>query len=295
MKPIILIPAYNPDEKLITLVEKLESKNLQIMVVNDGSKQECLHIFDKLENNFRCEVWDHDQNKGKGAALKTGIQYIVENYPECSGCITADADGQHTPEDILRMADALNKNPDAFILGSRDFNDDNIPFKSKWGNKITSFVYLLTTGKHCGDTQTGLRGIPNKFFETCLQVPGEKYEYEMNLLMEMAYSGTPLISVPIDTIYLEDNKSSHFHPVKDSIRIYYNIFKYCLTSKASSIIEVALFTILVSLITRKDIFIIFLVTLTARLIGKLVKSSIKKHMVFHSKSQHHTRIRTTYL
>lgn len=226
IKPIVIMPALDPDEKLITLVADLKKMDLQIVIINDGSGQEYVNIFKTLKSQYQCEVFVNAKNMGKGAALKNGIQYAALNYPEACGYVTADADGQHTAEDILKVADSLEKNPDKFILGVRDFNEKNIPFKSKWGNRITSFIFLLSTGKRCTDTQTGLRGIPVKFTEISLAVPGNRYEYEMNLLLEMERQGIPFVYEPIATIYLKDNKSSHFNPLKDSIIIYLNILKY---------------------------------------------------------------------
>ncbi len=235
MKPIVIIPAYNPDEKLIDLVVKLQNMDMQIIVVNDGSKTECRYIFEALKDNFVCEICTHEKNMGKGAALKTGIRYAAKNYPESCGYVTADADGQHAAKDIFRVADSLEKHPASFVLGTRDFHDKNIPFKSRWGNRITSFVFLLTSGKKCADTQTGLRGIPSEFLNNCLSIPGNNYEYEMNTLLKIAHDGRQFISVPIETIYLDDNKSSHFNPVKDSVRIYTNIVRYSFNLKTHKI------------------------------------------------------------
>src|SRR5665648_25315 len=202
MKPVVIIPAFNPDEKLIDLVEKLMKMEFQIIVVNDGSGQECRHVFDAVKVRYKCDLCNHSENMGKGASLKTGIRYAAVNYPECSGYITADADGQHSPEDILKVANSLENNPGEFTLGTRDFSEKGIPLKSFLGNRITSFVYLLSTGKRCEDTQTGLRGIPRKFTTLCLSIPGERYEYEMNLLLKIGRSSIPFIEVAISTIYL---------------------------------------------------------------------------------------------
>lgn len=229
MKPIVIIPAYNPDNKLIRLVEELEMLGEHVLIVDDGSSKKCRSVFEELENRYKCEIKHHGINKGKGAALKTGIRYAAEHYPDCIGYITADADGQHTPEDIIKISETLQNDMYSFVLGTRNFNDKGIPFKSRWGNKITSIVFFLTTGKKCLDTQTGLRGIPSRLFMACLSIPGNRYEYEMNMLMNFAYKGNTFVSVPIETIYLENNKSSHFHPLKDSVRIYMNIFRYSFT------------------------------------------------------------------
>jgi len=282
MKPVVIIPTFNPDEKLIDLVEKLTKMEFQIIVVNDGSGQECQLIFDAIKVKYRCDLCNHSENIGKGAALKTGIQYAYTNYPECSGYITADADGQHSPEDILNIANSLEMNPDCLILGTRDFRKNGIPLHNICGNRITSLVYFLSTGKKCRDTQTGLRGIPRKFTELCLSVPGDKYEYEMNLLMTMGNMVIPFIEVPIAAIYLEKNKSSHFNPVKDSIIIYLNIFKYSFSSFSTAVIDVSLFTILVHFVFGSGHLGILEATVAARLVAGGVNFLINKHWVFQS-------------
>jgi glycosyltransferase involved in cell wall biosynthesis len=283
MKPIVIIPALNPDEKLITLVENLNKTNLKIVIVNDGSGPEYNNIFETLKSQLFCEVCVHPKNMGKGAALKTGMQYAALNYPEACGYVTADADGQHTAEDILKVANSLEKNPDKYVLGSRDFNEKSIPFKSRWGNRITSFVFLFSTGKRCDDTQTGLRGIPRKYTEICFAVPGNRYEYEMNLLLEMVRQGIPLVYEPIATIYLEGNQSSHFNPVKDSIIIYLNILKYSLSSLISALTDLSLFTVFANLIFGVGSAGILAATVLARLISGGVNYTCNKYWVFESK------------
>src|SRR5665648_22329 len=197
MKPVVIIPAFNPDEKLIDLVEKLTKMEFQIIAVNDGSGQEYWHIFDTIKARYQCDLCNHSENMGKGAALKTGIQYADVNYPECSGYITADADGQHSPEDMLSVANSLEMNPDGLVLGTRNFSKNGIPLKSICGNRITSLVFFLSTGKKCRDTQTGLRGIPRKFTELSLSISGDKYEYEMNMLLIMGHMGITLSLIHI--------------------------------------------------------------------------------------------------
>lgn len=285
MKPIVIIPALNPDGKLITLVEDLKKMFLQIVIINDGSGPECAVIFDTLKFKYQCEVCVHPENMGKGGALKTGIQYAARRYPEACGYVTADADGQHAAEDILQVANALEKNPGNLVLGTRDFKEKNIPFKSRWGNRITSLIFLLSTGRRCADTQTGLRGIPRQFTEICLAVPGNRYEYEMNLLLAMQRKGIPLLCVPIATIYLEGNRSSHFNPVKDSIIIYLNILKYSLSSLISALTDLSLFTVFANLIFGTGYAGILAATVGARLISGGVNFSFNKYWVFQSKKR----------
>jgi hypothetical protein len=213
---------------------------------------------------------------GKGAALKTGFRYAAYTYPDCIGYVTADADGQHTVEDILRVAEFLKKHPEKLILGKREFSHGNVPARSAWGNRITSFIYLLNTGRRCEDTQTGLRGIPSIYVDLCLSIAGDKYEYEMNMLLEMGRKEIPFKYVPIETIYIDGNASSHFHPVRDSVRIYLNIFKYSLSSLLSAIADILLFTLLVSIFFGKTTVGVLEATVIARVISGCVNFSFNK-------------------
>lgn len=286
MKPVIIIPALNPDEKLIALVENLNAAGLQVIVVNDGSEDSCSGVFDAIRNKLHCDVRCHLNNLGKGAALKTGIRYASAKYPECPGYVTADADGQHAAEDIIKVAHMLDKNPYSIILGARNFKGKNIPFKSKWGNRITSFVFLLSTGQRCPDTQTGLRGIPRSFTEICLSTSGDRFEYEMSLLLKCGKTGIPFMNIPISTIYIEGNRSSHFSPVRDSVAIYFNIFKYSFSSLISAAIDLSLFTVFVSFLFGKSSAGILAATFIARCVSGVVNFFLNKHWVFQSKSGH---------
>ncbi len=294
MKPVIIIPALNPDEKLIILVGKLKNAGLPVVVIDDGSQKNSAIIFEILKTQHNCEICTHPRNMGKGAALKTGIQFASTKYPKCIGYVTADADGQHAWEDILKVAEVLENNDKGLILGFRDFHDENIPFKSKWGNRITSWVFLLSTGQKCTDTQTGLRGIPKCYTDLCLHVLGERYEYEMNLLLEVGQKKIPIIYVPIETIYLENNQSSHFQPFRDSVTIYYHILKYSFSSLVSAITDILLFTIFVHLIFGSGVRGILLSTVTARFMSGSINFMLNKHFVFKSKASH-TREARNYL
>jgi len=293
MKPVIIIPAYKPDLKLITLVSRIKyisDEDLYIVIIDDGSGQEYSDIFEKLKSNYRCDLCVHEKNTGKGAALKTGFEYAAKTYPQACGYVTADADGQHAPEDILKVAGALIRDKDHLVLGVRDFHSEIVPFKSKWGNRITSGVFQLSTGLKCADTQTGLRGIPSEYAQFCLAVPGERYEYEMNMLTEMVLKGVPFSYISIKTIYLENNRSSHFHPFRDSVIVYYNILKYILrcglSSLSSSIIDLSLFTIFTRLVFGAGYSGILAATVFARLLSGCFNFMLNKHWVFRSPDSH---------
>jgi glycosyltransferase involved in cell wall biosynthesis len=286
MKPMVIIPALNPDKKLISLVGMLNELDLKTIVINDGSGPEYDNIFDTLVETFGCDLCVHETNSGKGAALKTGIAYAAEKYPDSPGYVTADADGQHAPKDILRVAQALEENPDTFILGTRDFTDPDVPFKSKWGNRITSLAYLLSTGVQCPDTQTGLRGIPGTLTSEMLVIPGDRYEYEMNVLLKIGKNRIPFKEVTIETIYMNGNESSHFHAIRDSARIYLNIFKFSLSSLISAIVDNSIFFLLMEMAFGVTTQGILEATIIARVMSGCVNYMLNKNWVFENKNSH---------
>ena len=227
MKIAALIPAYQPDEKLIVLLKELSQKtDYSIIVVNDGSRKECDPIFKAAEEYST--VISYEVNRGKGAALKTGISYIIENT-DCDGIVTLDADGQHTVSDTQKTVDALEKNPGSFIVGGRAFTG-NVPARSKFGNTVTRLVFKLSTGASVRDTQTGLRAFSRDVIKKLGELNGDRYEYEMNVLLACTKKDIPIHEIPIETIYIEENKSSHFNPLKDSWKIYKLIIKFAIPS-----------------------------------------------------------------
>jgi glycosyltransferase involved in cell wall biosynthesis len=283
---VLLIPAYNPDERLIQLVEELQSLSaggMTILVVDDGTVPSLQWIFEKLRTCYRCECIRHDKNRGKGAALKTGIKHILEKYPNAKGMVSADADLQHLPRDILRIAETLEENPGSFILGSRRFNGKRVPFKSKWGNQITSSVVYLLTGIPNLDTQTGLRGIPSKYAGTCAGIRGDHFEYEMEVLLLMAAKQVPFIKVPVTTVYTEGNRSTSFHAIRDSLLIYRNILKFGASSLISAGLDLVLFALLSTLVFGKTAGGIMAATVAARIGSGLCNFTLNRLLVFKSR------------
>jgi dolichol-phosphate mannosyltransferase len=221
VKIVILIPAYEPDEVLIKYVEDLHKSGFDdVVVVNDGSGQGYQEIFDALEGS--AHVIHHEVNKGKGAALKTGYMWIKENMPSVTGIITADSDGQHRPYDCRKLSRALLRRY-GLLLGTRDFSQPQVPLRSKMGNRITSFMFQLLYRHKVKDTQTGLRAFPISLLDFMTDVWGERFEYEMNVLVECAKNNVPMVPVPIETVYSESPKS-HFHTVKDAYKVYKVLF-----------------------------------------------------------------------
>ncbi|NLM76778.1 MAG: glycosyltransferase [Ruminococcaceae bacterium] len=277
--PAILIPAYKPDDKMIALIRELVGMGFEhIMVVNDGSGLEFEACFAEAEA-LGCHMVRHAVNMGKGRALKTGINEAMLIRWHEQGIITADADGQHLPGDIYRVAQAMQENPAALVLGVRRFTG-KVPIRNRMGNMITRGVFALVNGHGIMDTQTGLRGLPRQHMDLMLALKGERYEYEMNMLLEAKPNDISMVQVPIDTVYIEGNKSSHYNPLVDSVRIYALILRYILSSLFAGIVDYGVFALLISRVPGLLIesFVI------ARLCSSLVNFLINRNIVFRQKA-----------
>lgn len=284
--PIILIPSYRPDQHLIQTVQSLINQSpYQLVIVDDGnSDQEAQAIFDQLGQMDPVSLVHHDHNKGKGAALKTGIAYIQNHFENTPGIVTADADGQHATHDILAVAQALIKNPDQLILGSRQFDQAHVPFKSALGNRVTSAIFRLVTGQSCPDTQTGLRGIPTTEYDAALKVQGDRFEYEMNYLLDAAKRKVIFKTVAIDTIYRDQNSHSHYQPLKDSLKILSIIIKFSLSSWLGALVDMALFFLLIHYVLGHGTNELMLATIIARIASGLVNYYLNVTYVFKTQS-----------
>ncbi|HRX58834.1 MAG TPA: bifunctional glycosyltransferase family 2/GtrA family protein [Eubacteriales bacterium] len=278
---VVVIPAYQPDEKLYRLVLSLhEQTDYDIVIVNDGSAETCRPIFDSLEPYAKILV--HKVNRGKGAAMKTAFSYIYEQYPADEGVVTIDADGQHLPEDIIRVCKAWEKTPEQLVLGSREFTG-NVPFKSRAGNAITRFVFALSTGVKVFDTQTGLRAFGVFRIPMMLEMKGDRYEYEINVLLYATKHRIPIQEVKIATVYIEDNKSSHFNPVRDAWRIYKMILMFVASSLIAMLIDyVAVLSF--SALTKDMAQSLLISVVGARIISSLANYFINCKLVFEHRS-----------
>ena len=226
----VLIPAYQPGGELAALAAELAELGFaEVLVVDDGSDAKCAEVFEKAAAADGCRVLHLGANRGKGAALKAGFAELLAGEPRPAGCVTADADGQHLPADIHKLAAELVNHPDSLILGVRDFLRDDVPSRSKTGNDITRVVFKLLTGRRVSDTQTGLRAIPAAMMRQYGCIAGNRYDFEMNMLIEAARDGADIIETPITTVYHDNNSSSHFNALWDSIRIYAHILRYFVT------------------------------------------------------------------
>ena len=239
---IVVIPAYQPDEKLLKTVAELRQKTAYtLIVVDDGSSPDRQPIFDKLEHDVT--VLHHEVNRGKGAAMKTAFAYIQEHFPGDEGIVTVDADGQHLVPDIVRVSEDWAAHPDALVLGSRRFTG-NVPFKSRAGNAITRQVFRASTGVKVFDTQTGLRAFAVSRVPMMLEMHGDRYEYEINVLLYATRHRVPIREVPIETVYIEENASSHCHPVRDAWRIYKMILMFAASSLVAAVVDYVLVLLL---------------------------------------------------
>ena len=219
---IALIPAYNPDNKLTGVIKGLKDHGYTVVLVNDGSDKTFDYLFDK--SNGADAVVTHSENKGKGIALKTGLSWIYKNCTQPYTVVTVDADGQHLISDTLRVSAAAKRCPSTLIIGSRRLKND-APFRSKSGNFITRVFLNTLTPVKIYDTQSGLRGFTHDLIPVLTKIPGSRYEYEMQMLIDVDREGIPIREVPIEAVYIGDNGTSHFRTVYDSTRLYKVIFR----------------------------------------------------------------------
>ncbi len=217
---LVLIPAYEPDKELITLAERLVDEGFSVLVVDDGSGDRYADIFEAVRQN--ATVLTLSKNRGKGAALKAGMRYIRENMPDCEHFITCDADGQHRVEDVMRVRERLHKG-DHFVLTVRHAKT-KVPLRSKVGNCLSRYVYTLLANRYLTDNQSGLRGFSRIHIDWLIKVEKDNYDYEMNVLYYASKKNIRISTLPIEAIYIGNNESSHFNPIKDTVRIYKSLF-----------------------------------------------------------------------
>ena len=247
MQVVALIPAYNPTEQLVRLVQRLAAADFAaVIVVNDGSAAACDRYFNEIQHIAKVCLLRHAVNLGKGAALKTGMNHACCNVKNLLGVVVVDADGQHLVEDAVKVADVLRQNPESLVMGVRTFNGA-VPLRSKIGNVLTVWIFRVLTGKKLSDTQSGLRGIPNSMFPVLLKLGSNGYEFELDMLLACKYTNRLIVEQPIKTVYLEGNKSSHFNPVIDSMRIYFVLLRFTLAGLLSAAIDYAVFILVFNL------------------------------------------------
>ncbi len=297
----VVIPAYKPDDRLPPYVEALKAAGVgKIVIVDDGSGESFQPLFAQIEQDDVVHIISYAPNAGKGVALKRGMQYVLDHCLQQQYVVTADSDGQHTVKDVLRTAEALAENSDGVLLGSRDFSQPDVPFKSRNGNRITSTVFKLLYGVWVSDTQTGLRGFHREHLPMMTQVKGDRYEYEMNVLIECAHKKLPMRALPIQTVYENNNEGSHFRAVRDSARIYGVIlagfFRFIGASLASFLVDYGLYLLFNMLFKNipamaNAVTFLFLhfvphilcATVVARLLSGVFNFIVNKKFVFNDK------------
>ena len=275
MKRIALIPAYEPANRITPLVKELTDNNFKVIVVNDGSKKKYDKIFDEVKDI--AHLISYKENKGKGYALKKGYSYIKENYDEYI-VVTLDSDNQHTVKDAIKLCDYAEEHKDTLVIGKR-IRNEKTPLRSKIGNAITKLVYTVATGTYIYDTQTGLRAFTNNLMPFCLSIPGNRYEYEMNVLLRASKEQIPIKEIEIETIYYNNNANSHFNTLKDSFRIYKEIIKFSLSSIISFIVDYIAY-IIFNIILKN----VILSNIISHIISSTTNYLINKNIVFNSKN-----------
>lgn len=225
---VVIIPAYKPDQALMEITDKIWEYGCRIIVVDDGSGEEYQQVFESVKDI--CIVLRHTENRGKGAAIKTALSYVKQEIWEHEIIGIMDCDGQHLPEDMMKLFCFAGTHRNALVLGVRTVGKE-MPLQSRLGNRIARAVYRLASGVKVSDTQTGLRAFGSELTEKMLSVEGERYEYEMNVLMDCARAKIPIEEVRISTIYRDrKNSTSHFRKFRDTVRICREVLRFTLSS-----------------------------------------------------------------
>lgn len=270
---IAIIPAYNPTENILELIDRL-SKSMEIVCIDDGSNEECKPLFARIQAMDKVHLLKHPVNKGKGRALKTAFQFCLDELSRAEMVVTVDADGQHKIEDVMKICDEYRATHE-MILGKRDFAGEEIPLRSRIGNGLTQMVFHYLCGIKLSDTQTGLRVYPISILPELLEVGGERYEYETNILLYCHDNDIPFREVPIQTIYENGNESSHFNPITDSLRVYGVILKYLASSLLAVLVDNLIFLLLSGSVSNY-----YVLTYLGRACAAVTNFSINKRIVF---------------
>lgn len=281
--PCVLIPAYKPGPELPGLVRALDARPeiRSVILVDDGSGPDYAAVFDEaVAASPKVELLRHAVNLGKGAALKTGLNHALCEFGDQGVTVTADADGQHLPDDILAVGRDGAAHPGALVLGTRVFDGD-VPLRSRFGNVLTRYVMLAAVGCRLEDTQTGLRAIPPGLAAKLLKVRSTGYEFELDMLVICKQAGIPIRQVPIRTVYLDGNASSHFNPVLDSMRIYFVLLRFAMASVLTACIDYAVFATAVTLDAPLPVG-----QALARCVALAFNYAAVKRLVFYSDQKH---------
>lgn len=288
MNVTAVVPSLNPDEKFLRVVEGLVEVGFEsIILVDDGSREENKIWFERAMEYPQCTLLRHSKNLGKGRALKTAMNHFLNLNNGHVGIVTLDGDGQHAMPDVVNCAKALEEHPESLVMGVRCFKGDQVPFRSRFGNNFTCFVFRYLCGIPLTDTQTGLRGISAQYARYLLDVKGERFEFETNMLLETRRAEVKIHEVPIETVYIEENKSSHFRAFRDGMAIYGLILKYLSSSILSFVLDWGLYTLLIWLLGTFAAGLgsasIYIATAGARIVSSLFNFAMNRTVVFRSR------------
>lgn len=277
---IALIPSYEPDDTLLKVVDELLNNNFIVVVVNDGSPEQYNEIFNQLPKEVHYLAYE--VNQGKGHALKHGFSYIKDHFDSDSIVVTLDSDGQHRVADAMKICDVCEEN-NGIVLGSRYFGKGT-PRKSRFGNFMARMTFLISTRHKIYDTQTGLRAFDYSLLERLIGIKGERYEYEMNVLLDAVRHNIPLKEERIETIYINDNAGTHYNPFKDTFRIFKEVIKFSISSLIGFLVDYAAFTLLTLIPVSWEHWTLAC-NVIARIISASVNFTINYKLVFKSKEK----------
>lgn len=284
----IVLPSLNPDEKFGKVVEGLIDCGFEnIVIVDDGSDEEHQRWFEKAQSYPQCRVLHHELNRGKGRALKTAFEYVLKEFPETKGVVTIDGDGQHLAKDIIACAERMLQEEDKLVMGCRNFDLLGVPARSVTGNKTTSRLFRICYGIKLSDTQTGLRAIPTSCLERFCNIEGERFEYETNMLLQMRRMGIGFVEQPIETVYEDGNSGSHYNAIKDSWRIFKIMFKFLVSSAASTIVDLCVFYLILRIFGKSlGGYGTLVATVVARICSSFANFNANNLVVFGNKGNY---------
>ena len=272
----VLIPAWKPEPALPRIVSGLIDAGIgTVILVDDGNRGESFALLEAAASPARVQIVRHAVNLGKGRALKSGINAFLAQHQSFTGLVTADADGQHTVPDILAVAAQL-AGTQQVVLGARTFSA-SVPLRSRFGNTLTRRLFGFVTGVRLQHTQTGLRRIPAALLTELLPLERERYEYEMTVLSHICRAGHPIIELPIATVYTDGNRSSHFDPLRDSMRIYFVLLRFYFSSIVAAALDFAGFTLAFALTGN------LLASVAVGRLSSLVNFALNRRFVFHNR------------
>lgn len=277
---VALVPSYEPDEALLTVANDLLANDFTVVVVNDGSGPSYDGIFSQLPSEVHYLAYD--TNHGKGYALKHGMKYIKENFLDCI-VVTLDSDGQHRVSDAVRICDECEEHEEStLVLGSRIF-DKKAPFKSRFGNFMARTSFLISTRHKIYDTQTGLRAFDYGLLDRMITIKGDRYEYEMNVLLDAVRNNISVKEVKIETIYIDNNAGTHYNPWKDTLKIFVEVLKFSASSLIGFLVDQGVFNLLLLIPTGYTYWYVYC-NVIARVVSASVNFTINYNLVFKKKT-----------